>query len=250
MNSTTLLMYGYVSWGKVYSAHIFYNLDWTLTSISSFYRRYFRNYLLMSPDLYGTISLWKVCMWSFGEHISKQVDSAWWSCRLSSQIPWFVSSGFFFSGVPWRALCTTCQSILKWTWWHESPLLLLQFMKCIVFSNMSVNPCRVSVMHAFRWPQFQTHAVMLLCHTFYLFIYLVYVCGCNKAFYSVFCVMALLFFWLFIKLGLHVHLHAFWCNYGSSQCSLPSLQVYTWHSGIHVDFICFVSSFQEMFEIK
>ncbi|GFV97144.1 hypothetical protein TNCV_3527291 [Trichonephila clavipes] len=38
---------------------------------------------------------------------------------------------------------TTGPSILKWTWWHEYPSLLLRSEKHPVFSNMSTNPCRV-----------------------------------------------------------------------------------------------------------
>ena len=42
-------MYGRVEWWTVYSAHTFYHLNWTLTNISSFYRRYFRNCWLIFP---------------------------------------------------------------------------------------------------------------------------------------------------------------------------------------------------------
>ncbi|GFW76306.1 hypothetical protein TNCV_1580851 [Trichonephila clavipes] len=39
--------------GTVYSTHTSYRLVWTLTSIASFYRRYFPNCLPMSPHLFG-----------------------------------------------------------------------------------------------------------------------------------------------------------------------------------------------------
>ncbi|GFX45479.1 hypothetical protein TNCV_2740161 [Trichonephila clavipes] len=44
---------------------------------------------------------------------------------------------------------TTHSSILKWTWWHEYPLVLLRSVKHPVFSNMSANPFRVGVVRAF-----------------------------------------------------------------------------------------------------
>lgn len=57
-------------------------------------------------------------------------------------------TGFFFSEVPWRALCTTRTSILKWTWRHKYQSLLLRSVKRLVITNMSASPCRFEVMCA------------------------------------------------------------------------------------------------------
>ncbi|GFY11081.1 hypothetical protein TNCV_4470671 [Trichonephila clavipes] len=50
-----------------------------------------------------------------------------------------------------KATTHTHTSILKWTWWHIYPTLLLRSVKPPVFSNVSTsaNPCRVGVAHAY-----------------------------------------------------------------------------------------------------
>ncbi|GFT67342.1 hypothetical protein TNCV_2360001 [Trichonephila clavipes] len=56
---------------------------------------------------------------------------------------------------PWRNMeaseprLTTRPSILKWTWWHEHPSLLLRSVKCPVIAKMPNSPCRVGVVLAY-----------------------------------------------------------------------------------------------------
>ncbi|GFY29700.1 hypothetical protein TNCV_1812791 [Trichonephila clavipes] len=65
-------------------------------------------------------------------------------------------------------------------------------------------------------------------NTFYDAFYLIYYCFlCNKAFYTTFCIVAL----LSLSRQDYVSTHAFLCNYGCSGCSLPPLQVCTRHLG-------------------
>ncbi|GFW84312.1 hypothetical protein TNCV_1131811 [Trichonephila clavipes] len=53
LDKASLLMCEQVSSGTVYSVPTSYHLDWTLTSIPSFYGRYFRDCLPMSSHLFG-----------------------------------------------------------------------------------------------------------------------------------------------------------------------------------------------------
>ena len=131
----------------------------TLTSISSFYRRYFWNCLRMSLHLFSTglsngfnrtrrhLIMEGVYMTIWTEHFRTGGLGVVIPCLILSDLLIYLL-WILFSGMPWWALCSTCPSILKWNWWCEYLLLLLWFMKCLVFSNMSANPCRVLV-HAY-----------------------------------------------------------------------------------------------------
>ncbi|GFR30389.1 hypothetical protein TNCT_340311 [Trichonephila clavata] len=79
------------SWVTVYSAHRFYCLDWTLTSISSFYKRYFQNCLPTSPHLFGAACGFNECirMWSPSHYGRCVLDHLNWTF----QNRWTVYSG-------------------------------------------------------------------------------------------------------------------------------------------------------------
>ena len=95
------------SWGTVYSVHTSYLLNWTLTSISSFCRRYSRNYFPMSLH---------VVVWGFnktGRHLI--MNTIWIGYfqtgglgmvvkQLGLPDPLICLLWIFFSGVPLRAL--------------------------------------------------------------------------------------------------------------------------------------------------
>ena len=92
----------------------------------------------------------------------------------------------------------THPSVLKLTQWHKYPSLLIRFMKRTIFSNVSASPCRVGVMRACI-PVVaisNTAGDIFKYHTIHLFIY------CNQAFYTTFCIVALLSLCLFILIEL------------------------------------------------
>ena len=170
----------------------------TLTSISSFYGRYFWNFLQMSLHLFSTaygfnrtrrhLIMEGVYMTIWTEHFRTSGLGVVIPCLNLSDLLIYLL-WILFSGMPWWALCSTCPSILKWNWWCEYLLLLLWFMKCLVFSNMSANPCRVHV-HAY----IPMAAVLNTSCDDFMFLFLFY----NKAFYTTFYAVALLSLCLYL----------------------------------------------------
>ncbi|GFU06591.1 hypothetical protein TNCV_1002301 [Trichonephila clavipes] len=102
-NNASMLMCGRVSWGTVCSAHTSYRLEWTLTSISSSYRRYFWNSLHMSSHLFSAawgfngrgrhFIMEGVCVTIWTEHFQTGGLGTVVPSRLTSYIFLFTSSG-------------------------------------------------------------------------------------------------------------------------------------------------------------
>ncbi|GFT86838.1 hypothetical protein TNCV_4164081 [Trichonephila clavipes] len=105
------------------------------------------------------------------DHLDRAFPNRWnerggpvtWPPRSSDLSP----PDFFLWGAM-KSIVTIRPSILKWTWWHEHPSLLLRSVKRPIFLNMSANTCRVDVVRAYiSMAQFRTSSAMRFFISYY-----------------------------------------------------------------------------------